>query len=167
VTRHGVAGAPVALSARPLQDGEVAVDVTAAGVRDVWGAELHLKFDPSKVEVVDAQDRPGVQIEAGDAWNTGGTAWIAVNEVDSTSGTISYVASRLKPSEPLSGNVVLATIRLRLLDGATAENAVWLAQVTLADSKAQPVDVRFDGVDIRAIPAERVFMPAVMNKPTD
>ncbi|NJN93441.1 MAG: hypothetical protein HC875_04795 [Anaerolineales bacterium] len=56
------------LSLKPVEgaDGVVTVEVLAENVTDLYGLELHLKYDPAVLEVQDSQtDQPGVQIEAG------------------------------------------------------------------------------------------------------
>ncbi|MFQ5459448.1 MAG: hypothetical protein ACE5EL_01510, partial [Anaerolineae bacterium] len=162
--RHGTVGSPLALESRTLDDGEIAVDVIVKDAPAVWGAEVALAFDPEIIQVVDAQERPGIQIEPGAPWNAGGTAWVAVNEADNTAGTIEFVASRLKPAAPLTGDLVLATIPVRSASG-TADDALWLTDVVLADVKARLIDVVWTGLTITPRPAFRLYVPAVRNGP--
>jgi hypothetical protein len=162
VSKRGDSGAPLALEPRILQDGELAVDVTIRGAADIWGAELALRFDPEVIQVIDADTRPGLQIVPGDAWQQG-SAWVAVNEADNESGSIRFVASRLKPATPLSGDLVLATIRLSSATGDA--EGIWLTDVRVADSAAREIDVTWTGLDIRTRPAFRIFVPDVHNRP--
>jgi hypothetical protein len=90
---------------------EARVDLLFEGVQDLYGLEVHLSFDPSLVEVLDADaDAPGVQLAAAD-WLAG--AFVAVNQADNAAGRIDFAATLLNPAEPVSGDHVFATFTLR------------------------------------------------------
>ena len=100
---------PPSLTLRPGEQGTIAIRVDNAA--DVYGVELHLRFDPALVEVVDAQPgQPGTQIAAGD-WLAQGFA--AVNKADNTAGTIDYAVTLINPAPALSGGGAVAVITFK------------------------------------------------------
>ncbi len=148
---HGLPGdTPVTLQARTLEEGEITVDITVSRVRDLYAAELRLSFDPARLQVVDASEAPGVQIEPGAPWNADGTSFIKPNQVDNDAGTILFAASRMNPAPALNGDAVLARVTFRTLDGP-AEDAYALSSVLLLDRWAREIEVRWEGVDIEPV----------------
>jgi hypothetical protein len=142
-------GTPLTLAAAPGQDGSYTVDVTARRVRGLYGAEVTLAYDPSKVEVLDASDKVGIQVQPGEAWLTGGNAFIPVNRVDPAKGQIQFSATLTNPSEPLDGDVVIATVRFRPLDGGSGAGAIALTGAQLAGKwPAGAIPARWEGVDV-------------------
>ena len=86
-------------------------DVLVENVTDLYGFEFQITFDPTLVEVVDADPvRAGVQIQPGDFLSPD---WLLENNVDNDNGTIAYALCQLNPSLPQSGDGVLATITWR------------------------------------------------------
>jgi urease accessory protein UreF len=91
---------------------------------------------------------------------------VAVNKVENDSGLIHFVASRLSPAGALNGDLVLATVHLRLLEGDLAD-ALWMSDVTLADEQAREINVVWHGLDISARPTERIYLPNLYNEAAD
>ncbi len=149
VERGPADGAPVALDARPLQDGSYAVDVLVHQVRGMYGADIKLAFDPTRVEVLDSLDKPGLQIEPGAAWEAGGNSFIPRNTVDAKNGQVVFTATLVNPAEPLDGDVRIATVKIKPLDGTDGKGALALTSVSLAGKPpAGPIAVRWEGVDV-------------------
>ncbi len=100
---------PVTLA---LQPGETAnLEISVDNVQDLYGIELHLKFDSQVVELVDADpSKDGVQIQAGE-WLKAGFA--AQNTVDNEQGTLDFAATLLNPAEPLQGAGSLVSLRVK------------------------------------------------------
>jgi len=124
------------------QNSEVAVgatttvDIRVDNVTDLFGAEVHLAFDPALLEVVDADSGTGgVQIQPGTLLSPDFTAQ---NEVDQGSGKIDFAISQMQPKEPVSGSGVLATITFR----GKAANAsdIRFLNVILAQYGGIPID---------------------------
>jgi len=87
------------------------VNILVEDVTDLYGFEFEITFDPTVLEVVDADPgKEGAQIGAGDFLSPD---WLLDNTVDNDSGTIAYALCQLSPSEPQSGDGVLATITWR------------------------------------------------------
>jgi hypothetical protein len=86
-------------------------DVLVENVTDLYCAEFEITFDPTLVEVVDADpDKEGVQIAAGDFLSPD---WPLDNTVDNENGTVAYALCQLNPSPAKSGDGTLATITWR------------------------------------------------------
>ena len=86
-------------------------DVLVESVTNLYGFEFQITFDPTLVEVVDANPvQAGVQIQPGDFLSPD---WLLENSVDNDNGTIAYALSQLNPSPPQSGDGVLVTITWR------------------------------------------------------
>jgi len=162
---QGVAGgAPVALEATAQDDGTLVVEVTARKMDRLFGADFTLRYDPERLKVVDAlPSDPGIQIQPGSAW--GPSPFIPLNEADRDTSEVRFAASLLKPAEPLSGDVVLATVTFELL-GGDPKDAYALTSVKLADPLGGRIDVEWTGADIvptldRPALGERLYLPAL------
>lgn len=112
----GWANGPPTVSIAPASQ-EVFLEDTAAAevwvedVTDLYGFEFQLTFNPTLVEVVDADPvKAGVQIQPGDFLSPD---WELDNTVDNDNGTIDYALSQWDPSPPQSGDGVLAIITWR------------------------------------------------------
>jgi hypothetical protein len=143
-------GPEIAVSVRSADDEIIVADITAHGVRGVYGAELRLEFDPTRLQVMDASETPGVQIDPGEAWTASGSSFIKPNEVDNATGSVLFAASRMNPSPALEGEVVLATVTFRVV-GEDADDAYALSGVLLVDRWARIIETRWEGVDIEPI----------------
>jgi hypothetical protein len=97
-------------------------------VTDLYGFEFEITFDPTVLEVVDADPaREGVQIRPGDFLSPD---WELENTVDNEGGTIAYALSQRSPSEPVSGDGILTVITWR--GKAVGTSPITLAHVLLA-----------------------------------
>ena len=86
-------------------------DVLVENVTDLYGAAFEITFDPTLVEVVDADPvEAGVQIQPGGFLSPD---WLLDNTVDNDNGTIEYAVCQMSPSLPQSGDGVLARITWR------------------------------------------------------
>jgi hypothetical protein len=87
------------------------VAVRIANIQHLYAGEVHLQFDPSVVEVVDANPAlDGVQISAG-SFPTPDS--VLVNQADNTSGTIDYAVTSVNPTLESNGTGVFCTITFR------------------------------------------------------
>jgi hypothetical protein len=85
-------GAVVRLEPLPGQEGAgaIAVAIHIENATRLYGAEVHLAFDPARLEVQDADpDTEGVQIQAGDFPSPD---FVVQNQADNVKGTIDYAA---------------------------------------------------------------------------
>jgi LysM repeat protein len=120
----------IAPSSREIGVGDTTtVDIRIEDVSNLYGAEVHLDFDPALVEVVDADpDKTGVQIEPG---TFPSPHFTAQNIVDQAYGKIHFATSQGPGEEPVSGSGILAKITFRGKAGGTS--AISFDSVILAD----------------------------------
>jgi LysM repeat protein len=109
---HGLAQGPTVVIDPPGREVAVGatttVDIRIENVSDLFGAEVHLTFDPALLEGVDADaGTAGVQIQPGAFLSPDFTAQ---NAVDQAAGKIDFAISQMSPRGPVSGSGVLATI---------------------------------------------------------
>jgi hypothetical protein len=145
LSRGSPRGAPVVLEAEGLDDDTLTLAVTARGVAQLYGADFVLRYDPARLRPIDAlAGEPGIQAEPGAAW--GSDAYTAVNLADRASHELRFAASLRQPEQPLSGDVVIATVQFRVL-GDDAEGAYGLDRVRLADRDGQPIGASWTGIE--------------------
>jgi len=117
---------------------EVVVDVVVSDVTNLYGAEINVAFDQTRLQVRDADgdDSNGVQVMAGDLLQT---AHQATNEADNTGGTVAFAASLLRPSPPVDGDGGLVRITFEAVASGSA--TVTMTGVLLSDDDGMPIDV--------------------------
>jgi hypothetical protein len=109
--QEGVIVRPEPLSQEIGTGSSGVIKILVENVTDLYGVEFQLTFDPTVVEVVDADPvKPGGQIQPGDFLSPD---WLLENEVDNNKGTIAYALSQQSPSPPRSGSGTLAIITWR------------------------------------------------------
>lgn len=97
---------PLAVGIRSGQTQEISLRVE--NVKNMYGIEFQLQFDPKVVQVQDADpSKDGTQVAVGD-WLSKG--FVAANQVDNAKGTITFAATLLNPAPPLSGDGTVAKI---------------------------------------------------------
>ncbi len=112
-----IAPVPSSISLRPGETSKLEIKVE--GEQNLYGVELHLKFDPSLIEMVDADPaKEGLQASPGDWLKQG---FVAQNQGDNTVGTFDFAGTLLNPAEPLHGPLSLVTLEVRAkTEGAAA-----------------------------------------------
>jgi len=137
---------------------QTTIDVEAAQVSDVYGIEIHISFDPSVLEVVDADSsEEGVQIEPG---TFPSPDFVVRNAANNQAGTIDYAATQLPPSEPSDGDGVVA--RITFLAKRTATSEVRFDQFLLADYRGSGIQAVSQPGEIRVLDSStRTFVVAV------
>lgn len=137
--RYGLAqGTTVVLSPA---SGEVAVgatttvDIFVQDVTGLYGAEVHLTFDPALLNVVDADTAmEGVQIEVGTYLTP---YFLAKNVVDQATGKIDFAVSQGPSDQPVSGSGVLA--RVTFQGEAAGTSTISFDSVILSDIEGQQI----------------------------
>jgi hypothetical protein len=130
-------GAMVRLEPLPGQEGAgaIAVAIHIENATRLYGAEVHLAFDPARLEVQDADpDTEGVQIQAGDFPSPD---FVVQNQADNVKGTIDYAATQLAPREAVDGSGVLATVTVKGKDKGTS--SLTFVGAKLADPDGQEI----------------------------
>ncbi len=109
-------------SAEIASDGTMDVNVIISNVSNLYSASFHLGFDPSVLEVIDADlDHQGVQIFPGNfpgPWEQPGT--VQSNVVDNQLGTISYDFTLVDGATSVNGGGTLARIRFHAIGAGTS-----------------------------------------------
>lgn len=78
---------------------------------EVYGIDIRAKFDPSMVEIADADpQKDGVQMIAG---NFPKPDFLVRNQADNSAGSLMYVITQVNPSPPANGNGVVFYIEIR------------------------------------------------------
>jgi len=124
-----------------LAPGDTAtLDIRVDDVSQLAGAEVHVTFEPTLLEVVDADpSTEGTQIAHGDFLNAD---FVVQNTADPTAGTVDYAIACMQLEQAASGGGVLARITFRAL--AEGETRITISGVLLADMQGQPIDVETD-----------------------
>ena len=112
----------------------VELDIEVQDVSDLYSALVKLTFDPSVVQVQDADPRPsasGVQIRPG-VFLDPANQYVLVNEADNTTGEVEFAVTQLYPAVARSGSGVLATVIFEAVGQGTSP--VQLVEVLLLDN---------------------------------
>ena len=137
-----------------LVGGTCAVDIRIENVIGLFGADVRLDFDPTRLEVQDANPTlPGVQIEVGTFPDpSSGMGMVAMNSADNTAGTIGYAVTLLSPASPVDGSGVLARVTFKGTN--TSTSAVAFISALLSDKTATqiPVDMEDGSITVKAAP---------------
>ena len=114
------------------------IDLMLSDVQGLYGAEIHLRFDPDALQVIDAApDTEGVQLEPG---TLPAPDFVVQNEVDNGAGTIDYAVTQLPPSNPGEGSGVVARVTFRAKKPSVS--LVRFEQFLLADTIGGNIDAR-------------------------
>lgn len=128
----------------------LAVEIVLDNVVDLYGAEVHLAFDPAVLQVQDADpETSGEQIALGEVLSER-RHFVAVNRVDNQKGTIDLVVTLVNPAEPLQGRLVLATFSVLAVGAGTTE--VRFNRLLLADARANAIGVMSNPLVLHAKP---------------
>ncbi len=112
----------------------VLVEVQIQNVSDLFGLELHINFDPTILEVADANpDQAGIQVGHGNFLSPDQEV-----QNNASGGTIDYAISQLAPHQGVSGSGTL--IRITFRGKTEGVSSVTLQNVILANSAASPID---------------------------
>jgi hypothetical protein len=112
------------------------VDLMLADVRGLYGAEIHLRFDPEALRVIDAApDTDGVQLEPGTLPTPD---FVVQNEADNDTGKIDYAVTQLPPSKPGEGSGTIARITFQAIKPSVS--SLQFEQFLLADTIGGNID---------------------------
>ena len=144
------------------------VTIWIEDVVDLYGAQIHLRFDPSIIEIQDADpDKDGVQVRPGEFLDPA-QGFVAANRVDNEAGEVLYGITLLSPASPVNGSDALIWIDFVALAVGRSE---WVLQeVILAtqDGVSIPVKVETGWVvveDGQITPSSPTSTPAATETP--
>jgi len=129
----------------------VSVEVKVDTVTSLYGVDIRLTFDATKLEAQDADGNAanGVQIAPGSFLNAA-QGFLAQNSADNTTGQVQYVFALMAPATAVSGTGVLARITFRAK--ASGNAMVTLNSVTLSNDQAQPIPVTLMSGSVTVLP---------------
>jgi len=127
--------APETLALAP--GGTAVLEIRVEEIYQLAGAEVHLVFGPSLLEVVDADPvAEGTQIDHGDFLSPD---YVVRNVADPSSGTIDYAIACMPLDKAVSGSGTLARVTFYVL--AEGEVEVKIRSALLADVQSEPIPV--------------------------
>lgn len=130
-------GTRVYLQPAESASGHLTVEVLAENVTDLYGLELHLKYDPAVLEIQDSKaDQEGVQIEPGTLLPVN-QGFVVANQADQGQGTILYALTLLNPAPPVQGSGPVARITFKVLQDVPS--TISIEQATLVASNLQTI----------------------------
>jgi hypothetical protein len=101
--------APTSVEVAINQTVDVAVEVK--DIRDLYGFDVALAFDPQTVEVIDADPgTDGVQIALGTFLDPG---FVIINEANNQAGSVRLAMTQINPSQPKTGTGALVVVKLK------------------------------------------------------
>lgn len=125
------------LQATPIEGGAL-IEIVIEEVERLYGAEVHLTFDPAVGQVVDADpDFPGVNLEPGERFPKG-KAFAALNQADNDLGKVDLAYTLLNPAPAIKTNS-LVIARFELM--TTEPTEIVIEQLLLATSDGNPIRV--------------------------
>jgi len=128
-----------------------AVEVRIDDVVDLYGLDVHLAFDPARLEVVEAAVTPGTDLLS--------PPWLILfNQVDNQAGTIWYVVTLLNPHPPVSGSGVLFSFHFKTLAMGSATAGV--TELMLSDINGGLIPATTAGAVYQV--GHQVFLPLVL-----
>jgi len=137
----------LAPSEAPVTGQAVTVDVIAEGVSNLYGAEIHLRFDPTVVRLEDADpQQDGVQLTPGSllAPNQG---FVVANTSDNAAGTAVFAITLVNPAPPVEGGGVVARLTFVALQPGMLR--IELENVKLVTRDLQTLDVSLSGLEVQ------------------
>jgi len=125
----------------------VTVDVIAEGVSNLYGAEIHLSFDPTMVRLEDADpQQDGVQITPGSLLAPD-QGFVVVNTSDNAAGTAVFAITLVNPAPPVDGGGVVA--RLTFVPLQPGALHLELENVKLVTRDLQTLDLSLNGLEVQ------------------
>jgi Cohesin domain len=137
---------PLSAGIRSGQTQEISLRVE--NVKNMYGIEFQLKFDPKVLQVQDADNsKEGTQIAVGD-WLSKG--FVAANQADNAKGTITFAATLLNPAPPLNGDGTVATITFHAKADGTSPLKISKALLATRDATEIKSDVQDGTIGVSA-----------------
>lgn len=136
-------GARLFLQPVEATNGILTVDVVAENVTDLYGLEVHLKYDPAVLAAQDAKaDQDGIQIEAG-SFLPANQGFVVANQTKEVEGEITFAMTLLNPAPAVSGSGPVARVSFKVLQDVPA---------TINIEKATLVSVNLQSIPTETVP---------------
>jgi hypothetical protein len=112
----------------------------AENVTDLYGLELHLKYDPAVLEAQDGKtDQEGLQVEPGTLLPVS-QGFIVANQANQAEGKVTYAITLLNPAPPVSGSGPIARLTFKLLQDTPS--TINIEQAILVSVNLQTIPVQ-------------------------
>lgn len=130
-----------------LPPGQTAVlDVRIDNVNRLYGFDIYLRFDPTILEVVDADPNlSGIQVTPGNFPDPAG-GFVVTNSVDNTTGEIRYALTLLHPAPGATGSGVAAKVTFRAR--ALGSTNVIIADLGLVNQSVEAIPAIRSGATV-------------------
>ena len=126
---------------------------------NIYGIDLQASFDPSVVEVVDADSKQsGVQMTPGGFLKPD---FVVRNVADNRAGTLQYVATQLNPTPPANGGGVVLLIKFRG-KAIEARSKFTIISVQIADRRGVKQPVTVQDADLIIVPQKPPTLTPVL-----
>lgn len=133
-------GARVYLRPASTESGLVAVEVMAENVTDLYGLELHLKYDPAVLEAQDGKtDQEGLQVEPGTLLPVN-QGFVVANQTNQAEGKVTYAITLLNPAPPVNGSGPIARLTFKPLQNTPS--TINVEQAILVSVNLQTIPVQ-------------------------
>jgi hypothetical protein len=155
---------PPKLSIRYGEQAQFSVEILNA--ENMYGFELHITYDPTKLQVVDGDPSvAGIQLLPGDLYEVG-QGFLVASDADNELGTALYAFTLLAPAAPMEGNGKLASIEIEAIGGGSS--VIQLEEVILAspEGEALPFASIDSEVVIEGAPEGTSISPAASTEPS-
>lgn len=140
---------------------QVQVEIRIVDVQDLYGADVKLAFDPTLLQVVDADpSTPGVQVTPRNDLLS--PDFILKNEADNQAGTVWYAVTQLNPSPPVSGTGALFSFAFLVVGSGTANVAL---EQQLATRTGEIIPAEGQGATYELVESTVIYLPIVMKNP--
>lgn len=152
VLAQGTATVSVSPPSQSVNVGQNAtVEIRVDSVTNLYGVDIRLSFDSSKLDAVDADGNSanGIQIQPGSFLDPA-QGFMAQNIANNTTGQVQYVFALMSPAAPVSGSGVLA--RIVFTGKAAGTAAITLTSVTLSNAQAQPITATVTNGAVTVVP---------------
>ncbi len=118
------------------------VEVWVEDVVNLYGVDIRLAFDPTKLQVIDANPAlPGVQVQPRD--DILSPDFIIRREADNEAGTVWYAVTQINPSPPASGSGALFSFSFDTIGAGITE--VIVTNYQLADPNGMIIPAQPSG----------------------
>ncbi len=147
-----------------LQPGQtVVLDVRIDNIVDLYGLDIYLRFDPTILEVVDAEpSASGIQVAPG-TFPDPASGFVFMNTANNTTGEIRYVLTLLHPSPGATGSGVAAQVTFHAR--ALGSSGVTFADLGLVNRSGEPVSALRTGATV-TVAFPPTATPTVTQSPT-
>ncbi|MEM2463288.1 MAG: hypothetical protein QXK93_05590 [Candidatus Bathyarchaeia archaeon] len=145
--------APLVMAAELLtQETSFTVTITVKDVKDLYGFDVKVHYDKSKVDLIEASPIS--------PWKC--MYIIVKNKIDEFNGMYQLAMAAVDPQEPFSGSAPLVKLAFY---GVSDESSICLVEVELSDRNGNAIPHVIEGLTIRGLPVHDVTVKGIVGYP--